>query len=176
LKRAMKGQLPLLQAAEKLQEELLALPSMEEAEDSLFSREQAIVKNLKKIALMTAGIAVQKYMMQIEEQQEILCHISDIVMIAWGAESALLRTQKLVASQGEAKARDYISMTRVYCNDAVSLAENHAKEILAAVSEGDMLRTNLAALRRFVKFPPLNTIELRQQIADTMLNAGKYPY
>jgi alkylation response protein AidB-like acyl-CoA dehydrogenase len=176
LKRAMKGQLPLLQAAEKLQEELLALPSMEEVEDSLFSREQAIVKNLKKIALMTAGIAVQKYMMQIEEQQEILCHISDIVMVAWGAESALLRTQKLVASQGEAKARDYISMTRVYCNDAVSLAENHAKEILAAVSEGDMLRTNLAALRRFVKFPPLNTIELRQQIADTMLNAGKYPY
>jgi alkylation response protein AidB-like acyl-CoA dehydrogenase len=176
LKRAMKGQLPLLQAAEKLQEELLSLPSMEEAEDSLFSREQAIVKNLKKIALMTAGIAVQKYMMQIEEQQEILCHISDIVMVAWGAESALLRTQKLVASQGEAKARDYISMTRVYCNDAVSLAENHAKEILAAVSEGDMLRTNLAALRRFVKFPPLNTIELRQQIADTMLNTGKYPY
>jgi alkylation response protein AidB-like acyl-CoA dehydrogenase len=176
LKRAMKGQLPLLQAAEKLQEELLAFPSMEESEDSLFSREQSIVKNLKKIALMTAGLAVQKYMMQIEEQQEILCHISDIVMVAWGAESALLRTQKLVASNGEEKARDYINMTRVYCNDAVSLAENHAKEILAAISEGDMLRTNLAALRRFVKFPPLNTIGLRQQIADTMLNAGKYPY
>jgi len=176
LKRAMKGQLPLLQAAQKLQDELLAGPSFEESEESLFSREQGIVKNLKKIALMTAGLAVQKYMMELEEQQEILCHISDVVMLAWASESALLRTQKLVASQGEEKSRDYVTMTRLYCNDAIAKAEHHAKEILAAVSDGDMLRTNLAALRRFVKFVPLNTIELRQQIAGTMLAAGKYPY
>jgi acyl-CoA dehydrogenase-like protein len=176
LKRAMKGQLPLLQASQKLQEEVLAMPSMEEGEESLFAREQTIVKNLKKIALMAAGLAVQKYMMALEEQQEILCHISDIVMLTWAAESALLRTEKLVASRGEEKARDYITMTKIYCNDAIGKAEHHAKEILAAVSDGDMLRTNLAALRRFVKFAPLNTIELRQQIADTMLAAGKYPY
>jgi alkylation response protein AidB-like acyl-CoA dehydrogenase len=176
LKRAMKGQLPLLQASQKLQEEVLAMPSMEEGEESLFAREQTIVKNLKKIALMAAGLAVQKYMMALEEQQEILCHISDIVMLTWAAESALLRTEKLVASRGEEKARDYITMTKIYCNDAIGKAEHHAKEILAAVSDGDMLRTNLAALRRFIKFAPLNTIELRQQIADTMLAAGKYPY
>jgi hypothetical protein len=172
LKRAMKGQLPLLQASQKLQEELLGGPSLDESEESLFSREHAIVKSLKKIALMAAGLAVQKYMMALEEQQEILCHISDIVMLAWAAESALLRTQKLAATQGEEKSCDYITMTRLYCNDAIGKADHHAREILAAVSDGDMLRTNLAALRRFVKFLPLNTIELRQQIADTMLSAG----
>ena len=176
LKRATKGQLPLLSAAQKLQDELLAFPSIEEPEETLFSREQKIVESIKKIALLTAGLAVQKYMMQLEEQQEILCHISDIVMIAWAAESALLRTQKLFASQGEEKARETIKMTRIYCNDAVSKVENHAKEILAAVSDGDMLRTNLAALKRFLKFQPLNTIVLRQEIADVMLNAGKYPF
>ena len=176
LKRAMKGQLPLLSAAQKLQDELLGFPSMEDGEEKLFSREQKIVEGIKKIALLTAGLAVQKYMMQLEEHQEILCHISDIVMIAWAAESALLRTQKLLASQGEEKARDYIKMTQIYCNDAVSAVENHAKEILAAVSDGDMLRTNLAALKRFLKFQPLNTIVLRQEIADVMLNAGKYPF
>jgi alkylation response protein AidB-like acyl-CoA dehydrogenase len=176
LKRAMKGQLPLLSAAQKLQDELLAFPSIEEPEETLFSREQKIVDSIKKIALLTAGLAVQKYTAQLEEQQEILCHISDIVMIAWAAESALLRTQKLFASQGEEKARETIKMTRIYCNDAVSKVENHAKEILAAVSDGDMLRTNLAALKRFLKFQPLNTIVLRQEIADVMLNAGKYPF
>lgn len=176
LKRAMKGQLPLLSAAQKLQDELLGFPSMEEAEETLFSREQKIVESIKKIALLTAGLAVQKYMMQLEEHQEILCHISDIVMIAWAAESALLRTQKLLASQGEEKARESIKMTQIYCNDAVSAVENHAKEILAAISDGDMLRTNLAALKRFLKFQPLNTIVLRQEIADVMLAAGKYPF
>ena len=176
LKRAMKGQLPLLAAAQKLQDELLAFPGMDEEEETLFSREQKIVRNLKKIALMTAGLAVEKYMMQLEEQQEILCHISDIVMIAYAAESALLRTQKLVASQGEEKGADYIKMTRLYCNDAVGKAEHHAREILAGVSEGDMLRTNLAAMKRFLKFQPLNTIPLRQELADVMLNAGRYPF
>jgi hypothetical protein len=176
LKRAMKGDLPLLAAAQKLQDELLAFPSLDEEEETQFSRERKIVGNIKKIALLTAGLAVQKYMMELENQQEILCHISDIVMIAYAAESALLRTEKLLANQGEGKAGDYIKMTRIYCNDAVGKVEHHAKEILAAISEGDMLRTHLAALKRFVKFSPVNTIQLRQELADVMLNAGKYPF
>ena len=176
LKRAMKGQLPLLAAAQKLQDDLLAFPSMEEEEETLFSREKKIIQNIKKVALLTAGLAVQKYMMQLEEQQEILCHISDIVMMAYAGESALLRAQKLHGSQGEQKAADYIAMTKLYCNDAIGKVEHHAKEILAAVSEGDMLRTNLAAMKRFLKFQPLNTIPLRQEIADVMLKTGKYPF
>jgi hypothetical protein len=176
LKRAMKGQLPLLAAAQKLQEELLSFPSGEEEEETFLSREQKIVQSIKKVALLTAGLAVQKYMAQLEEQQEILCHISDIVMIAWAAESVLLRSQKFLAAHGEEKARDFIKITQVYCNDAVGTVERHAKEILAAVSEGDMLRTNLAALKRFLKFSPINTIPIRQELADLMLNAGKYPF
>jgi alkylation response protein AidB-like acyl-CoA dehydrogenase len=176
LKRAMKGQLPLLAAAQKLQDELLSFPSIEEEEETVFSREQKIVRSIKKIALMTAGLAAQKYMTQLEEQQEILCHISDIVMIAWAAESVLLRSQKFLASQGDAKASDFIRITQIYCNDAVGQVEHHAKEILAAISEGDLLRTNLAALKRFLKFTPINTIPLRQELADVMLNAGKYPF
>jgi Acyl-CoA dehydrogenase, C-terminal domain len=176
LKRAMKGQLPLLSAAQKLQDELLGFPGMDESEESLLARERKIVQSIKKVALLTAGIAVQKYMMQLEEQQEILCNISDIVMIAWATESTLLRTEKMIASRGEEGARDYICMTQVCCNDAIQKVETHAKEILAAVSEGDMLRTNLAALKRFLKFQPLNTIALRQQIADVMLSANKYPF
>jgi alkylation response protein AidB-like acyl-CoA dehydrogenase len=176
LKRAMKGQLPLFAATQKIQDEVLSLPTMEEEEESLFSREQKIVRNIKKVALLTAGLAVQKYMAALEEQQEILTYISNIVMEAWATESALLRTRKLVESRGEEKAQQYILITKTYANDALNRVENHAKEVLAAVSEGDLLRTNLAALRRFLKFTPINTIENRQQLANTMLAAGKYPF
>src|SRR5262249_9025113 len=133
LKRAMKGQIPLLAAAQKLMDELLGFSAGEEEEETLFSREQKIVKNIKKIGLLTAGLAVQKYMMQIEEQQEILTRISDIVMEAWATESALLRTQKLAASHGEQKAHPYIVMTKVYANDAMGRVEALARDILAAI-------------------------------------------
>ncbi len=176
LKRAMKGQLPLLAASQKLQDDLLGFAPMDEDEETLLSREKKIVKNLKKVALMAAGLAVQKYMMELEEQQEVLSHISDIVMLVWAAESAVLRTEKLVARDGEEKPRHYIAMTKVYCNDAIRSAETHAADVLAAVSEGDMLRTNLAALKRFAKSVPLDTITLRRQIANAMLEAGRYPF
>ena len=176
LKRAMKGQLPLFTAAKQLQDELLSSSGMEEEADGLLARELKIVRNMKKIALLTAGLAVQKYMSAIEEQQEILSGISDIVMETFAGESALARTLKIAAAQGEEKARNYILMTRVYLNDALNRVESHAKEVLAAVAEGDELRTHLAALRRFLKTVPVNTIELRQQLADVVREAGKYPY
>lgn len=175
MKRAMKGELPLLAAAQKLQDELLGFPGMEEEEDRPFAREEKAVKNMKKIALMAAGLAAQKYMMALEEQQEVMGHISDIVMETWASESALLRAKKVTAS-GEHNAESYTLMTRCYINDAIGRIEQHAKDVLAAVSEGDMLRTNLAALRRFLKFAPLNTIDLRRKIADTMLEANRYPF
>lgn len=176
LKRAMKGQLPLMAATQKLQEEVLSLAPAEVEEETLFSREQKIVANIKKIALLTSGLAVQKYMTALEEQQEILTYISNIVMEAWAAESALLRTRKLVESRGEEKTHLHILMIKTYASDAMNRVENYAKEVLAAVSEGDMLRTNLAALRRFLKFVPINTIENRQQLANAVLASGKYPF
>ena len=107
MKRAMKGELPLLAAAQKLQDELLGFPGIEEEEDRPFAREEKAVKNMKKIALMTAGLAVQKYMMALEEQQEVMGHISDIVMETWASESALLRAQKSHGKAGEHKAEVY---------------------------------------------------------------------
>ncbi|HEY4490943.1 MAG TPA: acyl-CoA dehydrogenase family protein, partial [Acidobacteriota bacterium] len=176
LKRAMKGQLPLFAAAQKLQDEVLGMAQVSGEDDALFSREKKIVSNIKKIALMAAGLAVQKYLTQIEEQQEILGLISDIVMEAFAAESILLRTEKMVKSHGEEKAQNSVFMTKVYADDAIARVEKQAKEILAAVSEGDMLRTNLAAMRRFLKFMPINTIEARQAIANFMLETNRYPF
>lgn len=175
MKRAMKGELPLLAAAQKLQDDLLGFPAIEEEEDRPFAREEKVVKNMKKIALMTAGLAVQKYMMALEEQQEVMGHISDIVMETWASESALLRAKKITAAAG-ARSELYSAMASCYINDAAGRVEQHAKDVLAAVSEGDMLRTNMAALRRFLKIAPLNTIEIRRKVADTMLEANKYPF
>jgi alkylation response protein AidB-like acyl-CoA dehydrogenase len=176
LKRAMSGELALLPAAQKLQDELLEIPETEEEADSPFSREKKAVRNIKKVALLTAALAVQKYSNQLEEEQEVVTHISDIVMEAYAAESALLRSQKLYATNGEEKAGPYVWMAGTYINDAMNRAELHARDILAAVSEGDSLRTNLAALRRFLKVVPINTIDLRRKVADVMLSANKYPF
>ncbi len=176
LKRAMKGELPLMAAAQKLQDEVLGFSGAEEEGDGLLAREQKAVKNIKKLGLLTAGLALQKYMTAIEEEQEILSMLSDIVMEAFAAESALLRTLKMIKTSGPEKAAPYVMMTQVYINDAIGRVESRAKDVLAAISEGDMLRTNLAAMKRFLKFPPVNTIELRRKIADKMLEADTYIY
>ena len=132
----------------------------------LLAAEQKLAQNAKKVALMTLGTAAQKYMMELGDQQEILMGIADIIMDAYAMESAILRAQKLAASQGEEAAARYIDMTRVFCNDAVERIEARAKNTLAAMSEGDELRTLLAALRRFTKMTPMNTVAARQRIAD----------
>jgi alkylation response protein AidB-like acyl-CoA dehydrogenase len=177
MKRAMTGQLALLPAAQKLMEEVLS-PSMpgfdEDAE--LLAAEMKLMQNAKKVALMALGTAAQKYMMGLADQQEILTGIADIIIDTYAMESAVLRTQKLAASQGEEAAARYLDMTRVFCNDAVERVEANAKNMLAAMSEGDELRTLLAALRRFTKWTPVNTIAARQRIADTMIQANKYVY
>jgi alkylation response protein AidB-like acyl-CoA dehydrogenase len=176
LKRTMKGELPLMAAAQKLQDEVLAFASPEEDGGGLLERERKAVRNIKKIGLLTAGLALQKYMAAIEEEQEIMSMLSDIVMEAWAAESALLRTLKMADSAGKEKAHFYVLMTQLYINDAIGRVEDRAKNVMAAISEGDMLRTNLAALKRFLKFSPLNTIQIRRKLADKMLEANTYPF
>ncbi|HWL73452.1 MAG TPA: hypothetical protein VNQ74_06240, partial [Burkholderiaceae bacterium] len=127
-------------------------------------------------SLMTLGTAAQKYMMKLGEQQEILMGIADIIMDAYAMESAILRTQKLAVSQGEEATARYVDMTRVFCNDAVERIEARAKNTLAGMSEGDELRTLLAALRRFTKLTPMNTIVARQRVADVLIEANKWAY
>ena len=177
MKRAMTGKLALLPAAQGLMDEILSpsMPSFDE-DEAVLAAEMKLAQNAKKVALMTLGTAAQKYMMALADQQEILMGVADIVIDAYAMESAILRAQKLAASKGEEAAARYLDMTRVFCNDAVERIEANAKNMLAAMSEGDELRTLLAALRRFTKWTPVNTIAARQRIADEMIQANKYVY
>jgi alkylation response protein AidB-like acyl-CoA dehydrogenase len=177
MKSALSGKLKLLPAAQALMDEVLT-PQMASFDDdeTLLAAEQKLAKNGKKVALMTLGTAAQKYMLTLGDQQEILLGIADIIMDAYAMESAILRAQKLAASQGEAAAARYIDMTRVFCNDAVERIEARAKNTLAGMAEGDELRTLLAALRRFTKLTPMNTITARQRIADVLIGANKWAY
>src|SRR5438128_7888101 len=156
MKAALSGRLALLPAAQALMDEILS-PSMAsfDLDESLLATETKLAQNAKKVALMTLGTAAQKYMMGLADQQEVLIGVADIIMDTYAMESAILRAQKLAASQGEAAAARYIDMTRVFCNDAVERIEMHAKNTLAAMAEGDELRTLLAALRRFTKMTPM---------------------
>jgi alkylation response protein AidB-like acyl-CoA dehydrogenase len=177
MKSALSGQLPLLQAAQGLMDEILSpgMPGLDEDEGTL-AAEQKLAQNAKKVALMVLGTAAQKYMMKLSDEQEILMGVADIITDTYAMETAILRTQKLAAAQGEEAAARYIDMTRVFCNDAVERIDAHAKNTLASMSEGDELRTLLAALRRFTKLTPMNTIAARQRIADVMIQANKYIY
>ena len=151
------------------------MPSFDE-DEGVLAAEMKLAQNAKKVALMTLGTAAQKYMMALADQQEILMGVADITIDAYAMESAILRAQKLVASQGEEAAARYLDMTRVFCNDAVERIDANAKNTLAAMSEGDELRTLLAALRRFTKLTPMNTVAARQRIADVLIKANKYVY
>jgi alkylation response protein AidB-like acyl-CoA dehydrogenase len=177
MKAALSGNLALLPAAQALMDEVLS-PQMAsfDDDDTLLATEQKLTSNAKKVALMTLGTAAQKYMMKLSDQQEILMGIADIIMDTYAMETAILRARKLAASQGEKAAERYLDMTRVFCNDAVGRIESRAKSTLAGMSEGDELRTLLAALRRFTKLQPMNTIEARQRIANDMIAANKWIY
>ena len=177
MKAALSGRLALLPAAQALMDEILS-PSMAsfDTDDSLLATEQKLAKNAKKVALMTLGTAAQKYMMGLGDQQEVLIGIADIIMDAFAMESAILRAQKMAASQSEEAVARYVDMTRVFCNDAVERIEATAKNTLAAMAEGDELRTLLAALRRFTKMTPINTVAARQRIANAMIEANRYVY
>jgi alkylation response protein AidB-like acyl-CoA dehydrogenase len=174
MKQAMAGKIPLLSAIKKLMDEVLAGPSMAEPLEGAMAAERTIVSNAKKTALFVAGAASQKYMMALPDQQEVMGAMADTLIEVFAMESALLRTLKLVAHNGEASSQLAIAMTQVYIMEAVEKIESAARKIISAVAEGDMLRTQLAILRRLGKYEPVNTIALRQKIADRVLEAGKY--
>jgi len=177
MKAALSGRLALLPAAQALMDEILS-PSMAsfDLDESLLASEQKLTQNAKKVALMTLGTAAQKYMLGLSDQQEILMSVADIIMDTYAMESAILRTKKMAAAHGESSAAQYVEMTRVFCNDAVERIEAAAKNTLAAMAEGDELRTLLAALRRFTKMTPMNTVAARQGIANAMIEANRYVY
>jgi butyryl-CoA dehydrogenase len=147
---------------------------MAEELEGAFPEERKLVAQAKKLGLFVAGAATQKYMQAIQDQQEIMGAIADMTIETYAMESAVLRAQKIVQTKGEDGAALPIAMTRVYLSQAMERVESAARKVIAAVADGDMMRTQLAILRRLAKYEPFNTIELRQQIAQKMIERGKY--
>ena len=174
LKKAAKGELALFQAAQKLAQDVLSPSMPEDPGDAVFANERVALANAKKAAVAVLGLAAQKYRDKVQEQQEVLAAASDIIMEIFGIESALLRTEKLIASRGEAAYATHIDVTRTFASDSIQRIEQHAKTALAAMAEGDELRTMLAMLRRYMKFTPVNTVAARRRIADSIIEAGRY--
>ena len=174
LKRAMKGELGLLQAGKALQEEILNPQMSFDEDDSTLAAEMKLAQNAKKIALMIVGTAAQKYGAELQTQQEILMNAADIIMGAYAMETSILRAQKLA---GKGNATDQIAMAQVFCNDTIQKIEMAARNTITAMSEGDEGKMLLVALKRFTKNnAPVNTIKARQQIADTLIAANKYVF
>ena len=174
MRAALKGELPLLAVIKKATEELLTFrPDFGEAEGTL-EKEQKLVSMAKKIGLLAAGAATQKYMEKLAGQQELVALISDIIIEVFAMESALLRTLKKVHKEGEEKSGIQIAVTRVYINDAFARIEWMAKQIFAAIAEDEELRTQLMALKRLAKNTPINTIALRREIADSVIPLARY--
>jgi alkylation response protein AidB-like acyl-CoA dehydrogenase len=174
LKRAMSGQLPLMPAIKKLMDEVLSGPSLGEDLEGPMAEERKLVTNAKKLGLFAAGAATQKYMQAIQDQQEVMGAIADMVIETYAMESAVLRTQKLIENNGESASALPIAMTHVYLSQAMEKIEAAARKVIAAVAEGDMLKTQMAILRRLAKHDPFNTVAARQKISERVLEAGKY--
>ncbi len=176
MKRATSGSLPLLQAGAKLREEILAGPSFEESPSGPWSGEERILAGAKKAFLLVAGAALEKYRDQLAGQQEIVAELSNIVMECYGIESSLRRVQKAEAARGAKSASVMADAARVFLHDATDRVEIGARKVLAAVLEGDMLRTQLAVLRRFLKRDPADTVALRNRVAAAVQAGDHYPF
>ncbi|WP_342495762.1 acyl-CoA dehydrogenase family protein [Bacillus sp. FSL K6-0994] len=173
LKKAMKGELPLLQKAQTLQEELMMMMP-EEPGDQPLDQEKYLLAHAKKIALMVAGMAAMKYGKALDKEQEILVNIADIVNEIFAAESAVLRTEKAIAATGAEKNEQKLAYTQIFTQEAFLKIEAHAKESLIAMEEGDSLRMSLSALRKLTRFTPINVIAKKREAAKRIFEAEKY--
>jgi alkylation response protein AidB-like acyl-CoA dehydrogenase len=175
MKRAMGGQLPLIPAAMKLADEILAGPSFEEAPEGVLAAESRVVANAKKMFLQAAGGAVQKFREKLADEQELIGALSNVVMEIYAMESCLLRAQKAAAAKGESASQTMIDAARVFISDAAERVEHEAKRAIAAIHEGDMLTTQMAVLKRFAKRAPVDTIALRRRVAGAVQAQDRYP-
>lgn len=174
IKRAVKGELNLFSYAKQLLDELMT-PSFDgNGEEEVLGTERRLVANAKKITVLMLGAAAQKYMMSIQDEQEVLAAITDLMMETYAMESALLRVVKSIGGSGDAVNDIRVKMVQAFVQDAMTRVAESATGILAAIAEGDALRTQLAALKRLTKHTPVNTFALRRAIADGIVEAGGY--
>ena len=172
LKRAMKGKLDLMGPATAVAKELMSIPEFGTEEETAFSAEMKTIRQLKKAILLVAGAAVQKLMMTLEKEQEVLMNIADMAILTFHAESALLRVMKMKDGENSVQA----DIMRVYLNDAVDQVNKAGKDALHAFATGDEQRMMLLGLKRFTKTAPFNSKEARRRIADKMIAENKYCY
>jgi acyl-CoA dehydrogenase-like protein len=174
LKRAMQGRLNLMGPAMEVQKELMSIPDFGSEEEAPFSKEKKLVGNLKKSILMTAGAAVQKLMMKVQSEQEVLMNIADMAIEVFNAESVLLRVMKISDKLGEGNGQHYIDMMRTYLFDVADRVNKSGKDAINAFADGDEQRMILMGLKRFTKAEPYDTKEARRRIADRMISENKY--
>jgi alkylation response protein AidB-like acyl-CoA dehydrogenase len=174
LKRAMKGELDLMGPAMAVANELMSIPDFGDQDDSLFAAEKRYIAGFKKAVLMVAGSAVQKLMMTLAKEQEILMNIADMMIELYVTESVLLRAEKLTSQVGEAESALQIDIARVYINDAADRIQIAGKNAINSFADGDEQKMMLMGLRRFTKVAPMNTKEARQRIAQKLIAENKY--
>ncbi|WP_462411084.1 acyl-CoA dehydrogenase family protein [Neobacillus sp. Marseille-QA0830] len=173
VKKALKGELPLFQKAMALQEELMMMMP-EEPGDEPLAQEKYLVRNAKKITLLAAGLAAQKYGKKLEQEQEVLANIADITSYVYAMESVVLRTEKAIAKVGLEKSKQKLRYTQIFCQEAFNNIEAIAKESLVAVEQGDMLRIMLTSLRKFTRHTPINVIAKKREAADVLIESERY--
>ncbi len=176
LKRAMKGRLDLMGPATAVQKELMSIPDFGGGDETPFARETKLIASLKKSILMVAGAAVQKLMMKIESEQEILMHIADMAINVFHAESALLRAIKMVQQQGEAAAALQLDMARTYLYDTADRVNKSGRDAINAFAEGDEQRMMLLGIKRFTKAEPFNSKDARRRIANKLISDNRYSF
>jgi len=174
LKRAMKGELDLMTAATNVQKELMGIPEFSNGNNELFTAEKKAITEMKKAILMVAGAAVQKFMMTLAKEQEILMNIADMAIDIFLSESVMLRVQKLVDPQGEPSCATKLDMMRVFISNANERVAFNGRTAINSFAEGDEQRMMLLGLKRFTKYGPINTKEARRRIAKELIDANEY--
>jgi alkylation response protein AidB-like acyl-CoA dehydrogenase len=181
MKRALNGQLPLLGAIKKLMDEVTQPPSFDSGADAdeLLARESEVLSSVKKIALFSAGVASQRFMAALQDQQEVMADLADIIVQVYALESALLRARKLASTGGASAQADAATVTAamagLLADESMGLAEQAARRVLAACAEGDLLRTQLAILRRLARFTPADMVALSRTVARHCIQLERYP-
>ncbi len=177
LKRAMKGTLDLMNPAMAVQKELMSIPDFGSGDDEgIFAKEKKALANLKKAGLMVAGAAVQKFMMKLSDEQEVLMNLADMLIEGYVAESVLLRVEKLITQKGDAACEIQKEMAMIYLHYAMGKASAAGREAIYAFADGDELRLMLLGLKRFTKIDPYNLKEARRKVANYVIEKGRYPF
>lgn len=177
VKKAMKGQLDLLGPAMALQKELTSVPSFGgNGEGGPLVAEKKALANAKKAGLLVAGAAVQKFMQNLEKEQEVMMHLADMLIDVFAAESAVLRVEKLIASNGEEAAKLQLDMVHTYLSDAMDRIAKSARDAVSGFAEGDELRMMLMGIKRFTKMDPVNTIASRRRVAAALIEQNGYAF